>query len=103
MISQVSSAPVNSGVRFLRYAKELLELNFVGGLLCWQSVANHDLVGCVQKRRRHDRRRAVYLVIPFAVLLFLGLYAPMQRSGVSSRILSSVVIIVGAFGCALPY
>jgi hypothetical protein len=43
------------------------------------------------------------LVIPFAALLFLGLYARMRRKGVSSRVLSSVVIILGVFGCAFPY
>jgi hypothetical protein len=43
------------------------------------------------------------LIVPFAPLLLLGLYTLVWRRGAANRILSFVVIIVGIFGCVLPY
>ncbi len=43
------------------------------------------------------------LIAPFALPLLLGLYTRIWRREFANRVLGSVVIIVGIFGCVLPY
>jgi peptidoglycan/LPS O-acetylase OafA/YrhL len=43
------------------------------------------------------------IVLPYALLFLLGMYAHVWRRNDSNRILSCIVIITGLFGCVLPY
>lgn len=43
------------------------------------------------------------IAVPFVFSFILGLYARVRKRDTTTRILSSVVIVVSLFGCLLPY
>jgi hypothetical protein len=81
------------------YWKFILMSAFVAGSLLQIIV----LLAVYEKGGGTSGADPYFLVIPFAVLLLLGLYARSRRYNVSNYVLAAVVIVVGLFGCVLPF